>query len=584
MLCLIYYLFFILCICSSVGIIILVILLLIGNVYILVTWQSSADRHESYTSKLIVVLGLQISEMAVMLIPVDVANNEGDIECDDADASVHDCGGINMRIFWWILFCLIAVILIIFIPFVTFYYEADDGALLNGEITHSKFWSAVRTESIIIVCTLLVLLACYFTASDVGIHVEQHSYELDTLSQFEIKAAPDSSPYSFIDLTLTDAELVVSSKEENKQIVFSTDFVVYMVALVGWIGWWVFCIAAGVGLAALPFDFILNYIHRPRQLPPAKLAEIELELQRRSMELLDQSVEFRKERALFKQSSASNKEKRKRWAEDRIQMNKVAQMYFLLDRDVELYNGCKNIKVGSNPLIPYAQLALGLLTLAISILWEAHIASYVLIYPPKSNLLNELFEWFDIWFPMFGALCYALFCLYLFFCTLKGFFKVGLRLFCLKIHPMKMGETPVNAFMYNIAMILLCTIPVVHLCSISFAGYARYSEIYYVMGWQVTYLHFFAHFHVSKAFIWILFLTCPLTALYLFCRPKEKAPTGSDIINDIQSRGGMYDKVKTAIGGEPQVSAKEKRERKKNQKEKAENKKKRKERTEINTA
>ncbi|CAM9277020.1 unnamed protein product, partial [Ectocarpus fasciculatus] len=527
-----------------VGVIVMVLCLLVGNLYILVTWQSLAEKHESYASKVIIVLGLQIAEMAVMLIPIDVANNEGDIECDRTDASVHECGGINMRIFWWTLFCMIAILLIVFIPFITFYYEADDGSLLTGEVTHSRFWSAVKTETVIIICTMLVLLACFFTVSDIGIHVKQYSYDLGDMTEFEVSAAPGSSPYTFIDNTVTPEDAAVTVTESNKQIEFAADFVVYMVALVGWIGWWIFCISAGVGLAALPFDFIQNFIHRPRQLPPAKLAELELELQRRTSELIDQAVDFRRERASFKDSGASNKDKRKRWAEDRITMNKSAQMYFLLERDIELFNGCKNIKVGSNPLVPYVQLLVGLFSLAITILWESHIASYLLVYPSKSNLLNEMFEWFDIWFPMFGALFYALFCLYLLFCTVKGFFKVGLRLVCLKIHPMKMGDTPVNAFLYNIAMILLCTIPVVHLCSIAFSGYARYAEIYYVMGWQVTYLHFFSHFYVKHVFVWILFMICPATALYLFCRPKEKTTTASDVMSDIQSRGSMYSKVK----------------------------------------
>lgn len=560
-----------------VGVCVLVLCLFVGNIYILVAWQSSADKHESYASKVIIIFGLQIAEMAVMLIPIDVANNEGDPQCDGAAASVHDCGGLDMRVFWWTLFCVIAIILIIFIPFITFYYEADDGSLISGEVTHSKFWSAVKTEMFIIVCTLIVLLSCYFTAADVGIHVKQYQFELDDMTVFQVKAAPNSSPYTFVDLSVSPADEDIAVTENNKQIRFSADFVVYMVALVGWIGWWIFCVAAGVGLAALPFDLILSYIHRPRQLPPAKLAEIELELQRRTSELIEQTVEFRRDRAAFRGSGASNRDKRKRWAEDRLTMNKTAQMYFLLERDIELYNGCKTAKVGSSPLVPFVQLGFGLLTLIVSILWEAHIASYLLIYPPKSNLLNELFEWFDIWFPMFGALCYALFCLYLLLCTLKGFFKVGLRLFCLKIHPMKMGDTPVNAFLYNIAMILLCTIPVVHLCSIAFSGYARYAEIYYVFGWQVTYLHFFSHFYINHIFVWILFLICPLTAMYLFCRPKEQATSAADIMEDIESRNSMYTKVKTAIGATPEVTGKDAREKKKKAKEKSEKKKKKEE-------
>jgi hypothetical protein len=38
-----------------------------------------------------------------------------------------DCGGMNMKLLWDIVFMGIAIFLVVLIPFAIFYYEADDG-------------------------------------------------------------------------------------------------------------------------------------------------------------------------------------------------------------------------------------------------------------------------------------------------------------------------------------------------------------------------------------------------------------------------------------------------------------------------
>jgi LMBR1 domain-containing protein 1 len=546
-----------------IGICILIFLLLVANVYILAYWQDANEKNESYFAKFVIIFSLQLCEMTIMLIPVDVANNEGDLSCRDADVSVGECGGINMAYFWWTLFSAVALLLCLFIPFATFYYEADDGSLTsdNGEATQSKFWVAVRSQIAVMICVAIALVSCYLTVADVEIPIKEYYFQLDDLSVYSVRAPEGSSPYQFIDMNITAEELTVSSQQNLRGISFTAGWFVYMIGILGWVGWWLFSVMAGIGLATIPIDLISDFKYRPKPLAPDKMAAVEVELQRRTDELLDMSIAFRREREEFRMGGAGTAEKRKQWTSDRLQMNKLSQMLFILEEDMKMFEDCKQIKKGYNPLIPYIKLVAGIITLCISILWEAHLMAYVLLRPPRTMLLNRMFEWFDLWFPMFGALCFALFCLYLLFCTLKGFFRVGMKAFCMKLHPMKLGATPVNAFLFNVAMMLLCTIPIVHLCSKAFSGYARFTEILYIFDVHVNNLHFYSLFFQNNIFIWILFVTCPVfMVLSLCCGRREHDITALEKINDIDSRKGMYSRI---TGKDEDSSKKNKRKKRK---------------------
>jgi LMBR1 domain-containing protein 1 len=53
------------------------LLLLVASVYFLVQYQHPDDKNEAWLPKLTVLLGLVLSGATVLLLPLDVANNEG---------------------------------------------------------------------------------------------------------------------------------------------------------------------------------------------------------------------------------------------------------------------------------------------------------------------------------------------------------------------------------------------------------------------------------------------------------------------------------------------------------------------------
>ena len=576
-----------------VGVTLLIIMMLVINVYTLVYWQHPDDRNESYFAKGIIIFGLQLSSMSVLMLPIgtssprtfhiqkrveiqlnvppfqilphpaqhhhhhhhpppDVANNAGNPSCDSgASASSIYCGGIDMLTVWEALFCLIALVFIVFIPFATFYYESDDGTLLNpGGKKKSRLLSALAYESLVVIGFLCMLLSLYYTQAATSIPITQMELSFSNAVTATYTAPVGSGVLSFLSQTLTDNELaVISTKytKADKFISYQVGFAVYVIALSGWIGWWLFAVFAGVGLAVLPFDMFVAFVYRPRILAPDELATKEAEVQERTNELLEITVMLKRERMAFSQGRANRADKRGRLITDRLEINRLTQMVFLLESDVVELRSCKTVNDGYNPLVPFAKLFAGLIFTTISIMWILQIFFSMLISPPPSQLLNVYLIQFDGWFPMFGNITYAIFSLYLLFATVAGCFKIGLSFLCIKIHPMEVGGTYVNSFLFNLGVILVCTIPIIHFCTQAFAGYARNSDSYLLFNLQIQYLTFYSQFFVKNVFTWIIILSFFIAFVYQIYRPRPKASSTEDFKATLAKRGADYSVV---AGGE----------------------------------
>ena len=101
------------------------VILIITNIYLIVHFQHPSDKNEALFPKLLVLMGLTLSQLTILLLPLDVANNSGYAGCDGYDISV--CGGLNMEIAWEIVYFSVLAFVVLLIPFAICYYEADDG-------------------------------------------------------------------------------------------------------------------------------------------------------------------------------------------------------------------------------------------------------------------------------------------------------------------------------------------------------------------------------------------------------------------------------------------------------------------------
>ena len=60
-----------------IAIAVTLLILLIAGVYLLINYQHPDDKNDAYLPKAVVVLGFVLSGVTVLMLPLDVANNEG---------------------------------------------------------------------------------------------------------------------------------------------------------------------------------------------------------------------------------------------------------------------------------------------------------------------------------------------------------------------------------------------------------------------------------------------------------------------------------------------------------------------------
>lgn len=550
----------------AVGLAILMFLMLIINVYIYVYWQHPEDKNESMLPKVVIIFGLQVTAVSVLLIPIDVANEMGNPRCDDNSSLSSNnvyCGGLDMFTVWEVFFCMLAFVVIVCLPFSIFYYEAGDVIDIHNPIQKSRFWPAVFQESVLVFAFLLLLLVLYFLQAMTQLPVQQISMHTDLLTSHSYhRSSATASPFSSTSQILTVADFIKNNGHTNATTPFQyedvsinlpVNFPVYLIGLFGWFGWWFFALFAGVGLASLPFDLIIDFIYRPRILPPDVLANKELELQERSKDILEIVTLMKKERLNYSDGTSHSKSiLRKRYINDRLEVNRLSQMVFLLEKEVEDLRLCKNIRHRYNPLIPYAKLGAGIFFSILSILWFLQIVLCILVNPPVTPFLSLYLLSFDSFFPMFGNLTYALLALYLLLCTVKGCFKLSVRSLCIKIHPMVVGGTYINAFLFNLAIVMFCTVPLVQFCVIAFQGYTVYTDAYLIFLVQVGNLQFFQSFYgENNVLIWMMLLIACVVLIYLVRYPRDVAMSTDDF------RKNLFGRIET--GGRAQGASSKKK-------------------------
>jgi LMBR1 domain-containing protein 1 len=535
----------------------IVILLIIAS-YLLVHYQHPDDHNDAYVPKLIVLLGFVLAGATVLMLPLDVANNEGYAGCEGYDTGL--CGGLNMELMWDIVFWMIPIWVFVLIPFATFYYEADDGMLMAGTayapnpVRQSRIGQAICYQLFVFVIIGVIFAVTYISLSDSKIPVQEYvGPALGTVNQgftysAQRNATDDLLPFDsdglqpWGDSDTTYLSNVVDNGEQT--LVLQVSLSTFYAGLMAWLGWFLFAIFGGIGLAALPLDLYLMFKNRPRHMDAAEFAEAQLSLRERVNEMVDIGELIKIEREQKAQAGLTsafatfslNSDTRKAARDENQAVLGFKQAVYLLEQDVEDFqNATVNYKK-YNVLIPYIALLLSLCAFIVSIFWFIHVIVYVFPSPPLAPFLNNYFEWFDKWFPLFGVLSVALFVSYLLLAALKGCFKFGIRFLFFHIHPMKVGKTYMSSFMFNIALVLLCALPAVQFSQAAFADYAAFAEIRQIFGVQIQFLQFFSFFWTNNVFIYCFLAFTVLTSIYLCCKPQDETVNAQALRDRLRSR------------------------------------------------
>jgi len=319
-------------------------------------------------------------------------------------------------------------------------------------------------------------------------------------------------------------DLLNSSTRTNGQhLKYRVTFLLYIISMVVFLGWVLFIIFGGIGLVAFPFDAITDFQKRPIRISLDQFAKGKHAIGERATKLIEIGDALR-----LKQRNGGG---RSRWARRRARSNynKFRQAVYFLEEDYARLQTCFKLQ-GGKVLFYYAQLLFGLIGVVLTICWILQILLYMFTQPyPFSPFLNTFLVLCDNAWGLLGTIFYGLFAFYLLLCCIKGNFKFGLRIFILfPIHPMRVGGTLMNAFLFNTLLVLVCAVSITEFTTTAFAEYTSFTSINTLF--SVSVRNLMGIKYIFLGYIYALFIMIFLTAIYLAVKPKEKPATDQIVI------------------------------------------------------
>ena len=101
---------------TLIMIILMAIALLVANIYILIYFSHPQDKDTilGWALRIIVLIGLTLAWCQVLMVPLDVSNNR------------TFGGGINMRVFWLIIFVITLIYILVIFPISSSLYDTQE--------------------------------------------------------------------------------------------------------------------------------------------------------------------------------------------------------------------------------------------------------------------------------------------------------------------------------------------------------------------------------------------------------------------------------------------------------------------------
>ena len=479
---------------TIIVVILLIIALIITNIYVLAYYCHPDDKGSciGWIMKIIVIIGLTLSWIQVLLLPLDVSNNR------------TFGGGLNMKLFWYIIYILTIVYILIISPISSSFYEGDSSWSIKEKICHSLCWFFIY---LLFFLVITIILYASIGKADLPITRINCNY----LEGFQD---------SFSILTSTD---ICHSDEGEIQI--KVNFIIYSIAVLLFVSWLLFALFGGIGLAAVPIDLFCSFKKRPKHMKSK-------EIDRRKIILLKNVEELRVLGQEVKKLESKGDNKRFKFSSKRRNYDrKYSQFragYMLVDEEYKIVNAGQEAKKKGNcvVLFYYLLIPLGILSMIFTILW---IIQFICSYFIRKNgrpgypFLARMYIFFnDHDCAFLSFLIFSILSLYLLLCVIKGNFKFGVRILCCwEIFPMKKDGTYMNSFIFNVTLILLASCSITQFCADCLEDYVAFTDISIIFNIQIKYLKFFKYFYKYHIFQYILFAIFVISLIYLLLRPSD---------------------------------------------------------------
>eukprot|EP00842_Homolaphlyctis_polyrhiza_P000811 jgi/Hompol1/1730/HPOL_005041-RA len=436
----------------------------------------------------------------VFLLPLDVANQSGSVGVSK--------GGIPIAQMTLAFYATSIIIVLIIMPFTVFYYEGEDikddpdapqrsasgqlgyaikwiipVLLFFAGVIAAMYWGGLGYAEI----STTYLQSPLFDTTD----LETKSFDAFYSFQFYCNtsavgktitlrprvpvsngsAVPTYTSTYYLNTgqpkfgceSLSGSPICCSISAKNDIVVSVGVFIVAVVTLIGWV---IFAVFGGVGMASLPYDMLNEFQHRPKPITSQEYAERKIKIGQQAQLLMEVCKTLNNE---LKEASRGNSFNR------RYRTIKNRERQFRKQRGQAI-----------NPISPF---------------------------------LNDMLK-MTAGVPVVGIVLYAMFTFYLLFCVLKGNQKLGMRLIFITVHPLQIGETLMSALVFNAGIILLCSLPLAQFCNTAFSQYAQYTSNQSIFGVSISTLK-----GISFGFdacVYLMLAFCGLTFFYNIYNPYKK--------------------------------------------------------------
>ena len=481
--------------------IVVTIVLLISNIYILLYFSHPDDRTScaGWFLKILVIIGLTLAWFQVLLLPLDVNN-------------IRTFGsGLNMKILWYILFISIIIYVLILFPISSSYYEADEDWSCCEKFQHSIGWFIVY---FIFFGGISIVL--YFTIGYAKVPVQSISCNYNSF--LNISSSIDISSLQNLD------SLCTINKDDSIELKVS--FIVYAIAILTFVSWFVFSFFGGIGLAAVPLDFFYSFFTRPKSMSGRNLKKRKnlLLTELEELKSLGNEINDMVQRGANRRCFLSGEKRRYN-----NKKHEFTARYALAEEEFHVVNASIESRIKNNLVVLcyYCLLPFGIITSILSIIWIIQFSCsyfYIKNGRPGYPFLSYLLVFFqDNGVSFLSFFIFAILCLYLLFCLIKGNFKFGVRILCCwTIHPMKKDKTYMNSFIFNVSLILLGSCAITQFCTDSLYDYVSFTDIDSLFNVMIKHLKFFSIFYEYHIFQYIYFGIFILSFIVLICRPTDR--------------------------------------------------------------
>ena len=482
---------------TLIMIILMSIILLITNVYILVYFSHPDDKESiiGWVLKIIVILGLTLAWCQVLMVPLDVSNNR------------TFGGGIDMKLFWFIIFTISLIYILVIFPISSSLYETQDDWTCCEKLRHSLCMFLVMIIFFVAITAIL-----YSTIGKTDIPIKKIEY--DENCSKDLVLFDSSSTIDPIELSQINCDVITN----NESVELNVNIIVYSMAVLTFISWIVFALFGGIGLASVPLDFFVSFKSRPKLLTSDSIRQRKrilydeiCELRERGDEL--NTMETRGDNKKFFLSGARRKYNRLK--------NEFVSRFSLAKKEFDMLSKKNLIGENCSAVFYYLLIPLGVLSTILSLLWLIQfICSYFYIKKdgrpgyPFLSLMLIYFQDNDVSFLSF--LFFSILTLYLLFCIIKGNFQFGVRILCCwAVHPMEKGKTYMNSFLFNISLILLGSMAITQFVTDCLSDYVAFTDVDTLFNTLIKNLKFFKYFYRNHVFQYIFFGVFVLSLFYM---------------------------------------------------------------------